>query len=201
MPTLPLQRLERPALIIVDMQNDFLAERGCFAVSDPTKIIEATRQLLAAFRKNDLPVFFTRHIYRTPSKDGGQTAAWWSIDDSSDALREGTWHAELEGSLNPLKNEYVISKSRYSAFYATELELLLRSERVKEVVICGVATNVCCEATAHDAFFRDYPVFVVKDAMAGTTVAAHESTLTNLALVYAHVVESDVVIRMLNRKE
>jgi isochorismate hydrolase len=88
----------------------------------------------------------------------------------------------------------VLQKKRYSAFIGTELDELLKSWQVEEVVICGVLTECCCETTARDAFCRDYRVFFVCDATATRDEVLHLSTLRNLAHAFAHVVSTEQLL-------
>jgi nicotinamidase-related amidase len=76
--------------------------------------------------------------------------------------------------------------------------LLLRTSGVQKIVIAGVCTNICCEATAHDAFFRDFNVYFLLDGTGATDEEAHISTLRNIALCYGHVITVDQAIRGLN---
>ena len=191
--------LSAPALVIVDMQNDFLTADGLLPVWGGPAVLPRIARLVGAFRTAGRPVVFTRHIYENPEVDGGATARWWKVDSNSQLLREGTWHAALAPELNPEPGERVIAKRRYSAFFGTDLELLLRTAGVRSVVIAGVCTNICCEATAHDAFFRDFDVFVPVDANGATDEAAHLATLRNLALSYARPVTCQQVVRSLTR--
>jgi nicotinamidase-related amidase len=191
--------LESPALIVVDMQNDFLLPEGLLKVWGGPAIIPKVAQLVDTFHEAFLPVFFTRHIYEDPEKDGGLTARWWKVDRNSLLLRESTWHAQLHGAFKPGPRDRVLAKRRYSAFFGTDLELLLRTSGVQDVVIAGVCTNICCEATAHDAFFRDFNVHFLLDGTGATDEAAHTSTLRNIALSYGKLVTAAQVARWIHR--
>ena len=182
--------LDSPALIVVDMQNDFLLPEGLLQVWGGPAVIPNVVQLVDTFHDANLPVFFTRHIYEDPERDGGLTARWWKVDRNSQRLREGTWHADLHVAFGPGPRDKVIAKRRYSAFFGTDLELLLRTSGVRDVVIAGVCTNICCEATAHDAFFRDFNVHFLLDGTGATDEAAHTATLRGIALSYGRLVTS-----------
>lgn len=83
----------------------------------------------------------------------------------------------------------VIDKSTYSAFYNTKLQDLLVERGVKEVIVSGVMTNVCCETTAREAFLRGYRVFFSTDATAAVDEELHVGTLRNLAFAFAYMVD------------
>lgn len=189
--------LESPALIVVDMQKDFLLPEGLLKVWGGPAVIPNISCLVDVFHSANCPVIFTRHIYEDPERDGGATARWWKVDRKSMLLREGTWHAELHELLKPGPNDKVIAKRRYSAFFGTDLELLLRTSGIKDVIISGVCTNICCEATAHDAFFRDFNVFFLIDGTGATDEAAHLATLRNFSLSYGKLVTVDQVVQAL----
>src|SRR5690606_31544533 len=89
------------------------------------------------------------------------------------------------------------AKRRYSPFVGTDLELLLRTSGEKDVVITGVCTNICCEATAHDAFFREFNVFLTADGTGATDEDAQIATLRNIALAYGKPVTSEQVLHAL----
>jgi nicotinamidase-related amidase len=186
--------LDSPALIVTDMQKDFLLPSGLLKVWGGPAIIPNVQKLLAAFHAAGRPVFFSRHIYENPELDGGATARWWKADRHSMLLREGTWHSQLHESFKPERGDRIISKRRYSAFFGTDLELLLRTAGAKDVVITGVCTNICCEATAHDAFFRDFGVYFTVDATGATDEAAHLATLRNISISYGRLVSAGQVI-------
>ncbi|HLP47465.1 MAG TPA: isochorismatase family cysteine hydrolase [Candidatus Kapabacteria bacterium] len=183
-----------PVLIILDMQKDFLLKEGLLKVWGGPAIIPNLQKLIKVFHKNDLPVIFTRHIYENPEQDGGATARWWKANRHSMLLREHTWHSEISDFLIPDTKDRIISKRRYSAFFGTDLEILLRTANINDVVITGVCTNICCEATAHDAFFRDFNIFFVIDGTGATDEEAHLSSLRNISLAYGNIVTTAQII-------
>ncbi len=187
--------LESPALIVVDMQKEFLSGEGLIPVWGGPAIIPNVNRLMAAFRKKNHPVFLTRMIYNNPELDGGATARFWGMDRNSMILRDGTWHAELDDRLNLSGDDIIITKRRYSAFFGTELETLLRSHGAHEVIIAGVSSHICCEATAHDALFREFDVYFLLDGTGGNDEAAHCAVLKNIGAVYGKIVTMDQVIR------
>ena len=91
----------------------------------------------------------------------------------------------------------ILPKKRYSAFYETDLESFLRSKGIRDLVISGVMTNLCCETTARDAFMRDYRVFFLIDATATSKGEHHLATLKNLGLGFAYLITYDELIKNL----
>ena len=101
---------------------------------------------------------------------------------------------EIVETLAPLPSEKVIAKRRYSAFFATDLEMTLRAMKVQQVVVTGLFTNVCVEGTARDAFMRDFLVFLPADACAALNEQMHLAALRTLAYWYAKVVQVSALI-------
>jgi nicotinamidase-related amidase len=97
----------------------------------------------------------------------------------------------------PLTGEKVVLKHRYSAFYNTDLETVLRCQKVEDIVISGIMTNMCCESTARDAYYRDYRVFFPADATGSITEEMHVGSLLNLAFGFAFVTTSGALLQAL----
>ncbi len=182
---------EKSALLVIDMQNYFL---------DITHdILGNVKRLITAFRKRKLPVVFTQHTHKNIEVDGGLLVQWWGRE-SMEVFSPGKWEWEIINEIKPLPNEIVINdKTRYSAFYKTSLEAILRKEKVEEIVICGVMTNYCCETTARDAFNRDFKVFFVEDATATDDPFLHQATLCNLASGFATIVSTKEIIGRISK--
>ena len=104
----------------------------------------------------------------------------------------GSWGAEFY-RVEPDADEPIVLKHRYSGFVDTNLELILRSRGIKTLVVTGVATNVCVESTARDAYMRDYYVVLVDDCSATYDPAKHAATLANIADHFGVVVRSDEI--------
>lgn len=183
------------ALIVIDMQDDFLFPRGGQALWGGQVIIPRVKQLIDYYRQNKLPVIFTRQCYKNAEIDGGKTGKWWGLDRDSIFLKDGLPNAAITSELLPLADENIISKQRYDAFYSTNLELLLKKYGSTDLVITGVASNCCCAATAHDGFFRDFNIFFTADGTGGSDEQAHKSVLLDIARYYGTVLTCEDVIR------
>ncbi|HLA38346.1 MAG TPA: isochorismatase family cysteine hydrolase [Candidatus Glassbacteria bacterium] len=107
---------------------------------------------------------------------------WWPATPL-----EGSPDTELADGIVRLPGDKLIPKRRYSAFYATDLELTLRSQNIRQIVVAGVFTNVCVEATVRDAFMRDIFVFVPADATAAFNEELHLGSLRTMALWFAKI--------------
>jgi ureidoacrylate peracid hydrolase len=175
----------RACLLVIDMQNEFLEEEGSIFFHYAAEVVPNIKRTLHAARKANIPVIFTGHVHSDPRLDGGLTAEWWPEIKKGRCLIAGTRGVEIHSALRPLEHEKIVWKHRYSAFYNTDLETILRCLGVTDLIITGVLTNVCCESTARDAFFRDFRVFIPADATATTEPELHVASLKNLAYAFA----------------
>jgi len=190
-------KLPTPALLVLDMQNDFLLESGQMPVWGGPSIIPQIKLLINAFRAYSIPVFFTRHLCIEPFRHKGHLSSMNGVHDPASFLSEGSMGAEIHSGLRPDDHDYIITKYRYSAFYDTPLDTLLKVNSIGSVVVAGVATNICCETTAHDAFFRGYRVVFCIDGTGATDENAHLASLRNIRLSYGDLATTSQVIRQL----
>jgi len=182
------------ALLVVDMQRFFLDPASPMYTCGGTAILPKVKQLIEAFRREERPVLFTRHVHHPWDLDSGIMGWWWK-----DKCLEGSAESEIHPDLTPLPKEKVIFKHRYSAFYNTDLEIVLRCLKVEDLVISGVMTNMCCESTARDAYYRDYRVFFLADGTGSINEEMHLASLLNLGFGFAYVTTSDEIMAQLAR--
>lgn len=190
---------EHTALLVVDMQNGFCHPEGSFArldldISMCNAAIAGCAKLVDAAHQAGVPVIFTRYIYRPDYADGGVLVHELlpALADVK-SLAAGTWDADLVDDLGVRDDDFIVDKSRYSAFYGTSLEPILTSLAVRSLVICGVTTNMCVETSARDASQRDYRVFVVRDATGELDRQRHEMALGTLGFGFGWIVDVDAV--------
>jgi nicotinamidase-related amidase len=174
----------KSALLVIDMQEHFAALTDI--------IVDRVLSLLDACHFSGVHVFFTRHGHRNPAEDGGLLVEWWG-----EAIQYGAPDWEIVSILCPQDQDTIIDKNRYSAFYQTNLDAILRERGIEDVIICGILTNCCCETTARDAFMRDYRVFFLSDATAAVAEELHIASLKNLAYAFAHILDTDSLCRYL----
>jgi nicotinamidase-related amidase len=187
---------KRSCLLVVDMQNFFLDPKSPTFTPGGLAILPNVAKLIKTFRKKKLPVIYTTHIHKSKEMDGGIMGWWWE-----GMVLENTKEAEIHPDLAPLPAEKIISKHRYSAFYNTDLEIVLRCLGITDLIVTGVMTNLCCESTARDAYFRDLRVFFLLDATGTVNEELHLATLKNLAFGFAYVSDSkDILQRLLRYK-
>lgn len=182
----------RTALLVIDPQVDFVTIAHEGTAETALRVIV---RLVAAARAGGTPVVFTEEIHRPQLVDFGR-----ELDgDEPVHCIEGTSGAELVADLRPQPGEWVIRKRRYSAFFATDLDLLLRGLGVSTIVACGLLTDVCVHYTCVDAHQLDYHVHVVPEATAGSSIAAARAAVDAIAyLQAAAVLELDAACTILH---
>lgn len=192
---------KRSALIVVDMQSDFLAVGAPFESAAGRAMIPQLKRAIDFCRERGIPVIYTAHVHRRDGSDMGLFKLNAEIAGGG-ALSEGEPGAAIYAEIAPRPDELVIKKHRFSAFYGTDLELVLRGLGVDTVIICGVTTENCCHATARDAMFRDFKVIFLADATGTVDYAdagqgglsadeVHRSTLVILSQSTADVVTAE----------
>lgn len=190
------------ALLVIDMQNDFcapggLVDRGGRDVSAVAEMAPRLARLIATARGAGVRVIFVRCSYSADAnvylsdvwleqaarrQGGGYTL--------TPVCQDGTWGCDYFGDVRPQPGDIVVVKHRYSAFHGTDLELILRANGVRTVVLTGVSTHVCVETSARDAFVRDFYAVTVRDGTAAYSLQEHEHALAILDRFFGQVVDS-----------
>jgi ureidoacrylate peracid hydrolase len=202
---------EKTAMIVVDMQNDFVQEGAPIEVPHARAMVPRLNRLLDVCRTQKIPVIYIHHVIRGGDIDAGRLADHHAVIRNNKAIIAGTPNVEIYEGLKPHPGDLVVAKPRYSAFYGTDLEAILRSQGIDTLIISGTVTNVCCESTARDAFSRDYKVIFLSDGNAARDlpdvgfgpVSAEEVqkvVLTVLALCFAQVSSIDQVMAELEQR-
>ena len=189
--TMRLDR-EKAALLVIDMQYFFLDPTSPSYTCGGLAILPKLKKVIQAFRQANRPVIYTRHVHHPDLLDAGIMGWWWE-----GMCLEGSPESEIHQDIAPKDNEKVIFKHRYSAFYNTDLETVLRNLKVEELVVAGIMTNMCCESTARDAYYRDYRVFFLADGTGSITEEMHLASLLNVAFGFAWVTDVDTVAAQL----
>lgn len=187
------------ALIVHDMQNDYITPGGKFVEVNgvppgTAEMIANHVRLLAAARRYKLPVFCTGHFLRDDYLDVVHRA----LSPKYKALKAGTWGAEIIDELKPAPGEFLIRKGAgYSAFVGTPLERLLRRLGVSTIIIGGISCFVGVESTVRDACDRDFDVVVASDAC-NDDPPHLQASLLNMAH-FAEIATTTEVIGALDR--
>ena len=175
------------ALLVVDMQNGFCHPDGSFprigrGLEGAMDAVRAAAVAVGQARRAEIPVVFTRHVYRPGRPDEGVALIGNSPELAEvDGLAASTWDAAVCDELGCGLGDLVVDKVRFDAFQWTSLEPLLRGLGVTKLMICGVVTNICVESTARSAFMRDFPVTLLEDCCAAKTRRLHELAIEVLS--------------------
>jgi nicotinamidase-related amidase len=178
----------RAALLVVDVQNDYCTPGGALErdggnISMTSAVVAEVAALVDTARSHGVPVVWIQQTWL----DGGasDSPAWLYMKRRNGIRQErcvdGTWGHRFVDGLEPMPGEPVIRKHRSSGFIGTNLDLVLRSNRIETVIVVGVMSEGCVESTARDAAFHDYYVVLTPDAMASDILAWHEASVLTMS--------------------
>ncbi len=205
----------KTAIIVVDMQNASVSKGGMFDlagfdISGAAAAIETNRRLLPVCRKAGVKVIYLQMSYRSDLSDAGDAASpnyhkelgmvmmRQRPELSGKLLIDGSWDWQIVDALKPEPGDRVVRKSRYSGFCGTDLEQYLRSGHIRHLLFTGVATNVCVESTARDAYFAEFWPILIEDAMNHSGPDFNrQATLWNFEHAHGWVTKADDVIAAL----
>ena len=165
---------KKSALLVIDIQQEDFIEMKENDIENPAwDCIRNAKRVLDVFRKNGLPVIQVKEVHRADLTDIGREL------DGSEGIHclETSPYTDYAKLTYPTEGEYRITKRRYSAFFGTDLEILLKGLHVDTLYLIGGLTDVCIHYTAADAHQHDYYIKVVIDAVAGSSREAHEYAL------------------------
>lgn len=187
------------ALIVVDVQNDWCAPGGNAAkrgldlyLSNTQAMMPRLLSLIEEARKVSCPIIFVQNLRGNPYDSPVSLERNMRRERSGEKGTElplcipGTWGADFY-QVKPLPGEAVVQKHRPSAFVNTDLDLILRSQGIKTVILTGVVSHVCVESTARDAFMLDYYTVFVEDCTAGREEHLHQACLENIDAYFGEV--------------
>ena len=200
-------------LLLIDMQNEFLSEKGYFAVHQGWPVAEFAgvtancRRLLEAARAGGRSVMYTATGYAPDGSDAYVRChrilpTLFLEKDGRPrkpdaAVIRGSWGAEIIDELRPRPEDYVVHKQLFNAFYQTELEMMLRCRGVNTLIVGGIITEVCVESTVREAFIRDFDVLEVSDAVGSWSRERHEASLRAVDFSYGRVIDTGLAVELL----
>ncbi len=183
----------RTALLVIDMQKDFVLKGFALPAEGAEEIVPRVAELVRVARQAGVPVIFTLEQHRPNMSDFGI-----ELEFEPPHCLEGSEGAELVDHLRPSPGDYVVQgKRRYDAFLGTDLDSLLKCLDRSELLVAGVCTDICVSATVQHARNLDYRVFLVTDCCAGTTASRHEAALECLGHVFAYLIDSKQAVEAL----
>lgn len=187
--------MSKTALIVIDMVKDFTDPEGLVFYPQNREVLPRIKQVLDECRKYGLLVIFLRHSYRKDKFDK-------NLQNMRTNCIEGTGGDEIDPMLNVDETkDYVIKKRRYSGFIGTDLDMVLRENQIKNLIIVGTKTNCCIRATVTDAYNLDYLPIVVSDCVATNDETVNQVHLTDIKKYLGNVVTSEELFDLLNKGE
>jgi biuret amidohydrolase len=201
---------KKTAILVVDMQNDFIAQGAPLETPMGRRILPTLHRLLAFARETGMSVIYTAHVHREDGSDLGMFGEIYPPIAEGACLIDGRPGAEIYPEVAPQPREPVIKKHRYSAFFGTDLDIILRSKGIETVAITGVTTENCCHSAARDAMYLGYRVAFLSDATGtydypdtgfGQVPAeeVHRVTLALLNVSTAHVMTAEDFMHRVQR--
>lgn len=209
------------AVIVIDMQNDFGSKSGMFDragldISGIRAAVQPTAKVLSAARKEGIPVIYLKMAFKPDLSDAGSpdsvnfvrhtkfmkvgTKIQAPNGKESRILIRDTWNTDIVAELAPEKGDTIIYKTRFSGFYKTELDDLLKEKGTKYLLFTGCTTNICVDSTIRDAMFRDYLSVLLTDCTAeplGNNLARtnHEAALFAIQALFGWTSESGIFVK------
>ena len=216
----------RTAVIVVDMENDFGSKGGMFDragidISMIQKVINPTSKVLAAARKAGIKIIYLKMGYHEDLSDLGNEESpnrvrhlqFMHVGDTiiapngskSRILIRDSWGTDIVAGLQAQAGDIVIYKTRFSGFYKTELDSLLKQLDKRYLIITGCTTSICVESTVRDAMFRDYSSIVLEDCTAepigyGLLRSNHEASLLSIQTLLGWVSNSNEFIKAVQKQ-
>jgi ureidoacrylate peracid hydrolase len=174
----------KAAVLIVDMQNEFLAEGGSHYFPVSRSIIPNVKLLVDNARKNGLKIVYTMD---TQTKDYRSR----DIVRSGEHCMKGTWGWQIVDELRPHADDTIVEKREYSSFFGTRLQQILCEMGVESLIVAGFSTACCVRATIQDAFQLGYEVFVPENCVSASSDTDQQVNLRNINSYFGRVVPFD----------
>lgn len=181
------------ALLVIDMQKAFLTSGSREEIPAGRAIIPTLEKLIDYCRKVGILVIYTRISHEFLGGVYKELFPDHYKPNGRPYLSRSEAGFGIIDRLKPIDNDIIIDKDRYSPFFGTNLDVILRDRRIDTVIISGVATNVCCEAAARDAFSRDLRVIFLSNGNATLNKKMHEATLETVKLCLGYVIPASRV--------
>ena len=185
------------ALLVIDMQNDFVMPGSPIRVAGARASVPVVKKVLTAFRNVGMPVFHAVREYRPDGSDIEITRLDNFLERTK-VVVPGTRGCEIIEELKPIPGEYRIVKNRFSAFFMTELDLMLRRLGIEHVVVCGTEYPSCVRSTIFDAISYNYFVTLITDGCSAQTPEIAESNIHDIKNIGIECVTAAEFIKQLN---
>lgn len=188
--------MNKEALIIIDMQNGFLEEESPLCIKYAKATVPACANVIDAARNRGIYVIFVNRIYRDDGSDVELTrrAKWESGGKPLTRSAKGPLSADNPSSFNKKDSDYEIIKQRFSAFFQTELDMLLRRLGVEKIYLTGTTTPNCIRTTCYDGLSLDYKVSIIEDCCSSNTAEIQAANIYDMKNIGAQIIDSQTFI-------
>jgi len=190
--------MKKTALIMIDMQNDFVLPDTPQCIDGAVTILPNLQKILETFRENVLPVF---HVYREYREDGSDIEKT-RLNDFINVQKycvPNTHGCDIVDALTPVEGEYKIVKNRFSGFMQTELDFILRRLDIQRIVVCGIQYPNCIRATVFDGVALGYDVTLVTDATAAKTNEIAQANIIDIRNIGVDCIDTNMCISKMRR--
>lgn len=190
--------MEKCALIIIDMENGFINSKSFQCIKMAKDTLPACSRVTDYAREKNVPVFFVNRIYRQNGSDIEHTRfkSWYEGGKAMSESCESEISYENPTELSPEDGDYIIIKPRFSAFFMTELDLILRRLGIDTIILTGTTTPNCIRTTCYDGISLDYNVVVIEDCCSSQTEEIQRANMTDMHNIGADIITSDEFLNM-----
>lgn len=183
----------KSALVCIDMEYGFVDERSAHCIAMAKESVPACIKTITLAREKGIPVFFVKRLYRNNGSDVELTRydGWVKGGKAMNPGSTGFTSAEAPEGMKPQPGDYTIIKPRWSAFFGTELDVILRRLHVENVILIGTTTPNCVRTSAYDANALEYNVVIVEDACSSATKEIQDANIADLKRMGAVIMSSE----------
>lgn len=180
------------ALIIIDMQNGFIEKESPLCIANAKSTVPACAEVINRAREKKMPVIFVNRIYREDGSDVENTRKeiWEKGGKPLTKSSKGVLSIENPPEFKKTYGDYEIIKQRFSAFFQTELDMLLRRLGVKTIYLTGTTTPNCIRTTCYDGISLDYNIVVIEDCCSSNTAEIQSANMADMRNIGAKIINS-----------
>ncbi|NLI56469.1 cysteine hydrolase [bacterium] len=187
---------KRSVLLIVDMEYGFLDSKSPLFVNLGFEIVANIKKILNIYREKKLPIIFVKREHRKSGIDIDKTRVE-IFKKSKGLILENDKSSEIIDDLKPLKDEIIVIKRRWSSFFGTELDILLRRLNINNLIVTGIQTPNCIRATVYDALSLDYNVILISDGTESKSMKIRENNLLEMKNIGVKILKTEEFIKEL----
>ena len=186
--------MTRYAVLVIDMIREFCdLEQGLIPIENAARMLPALHEFVNEAREAGAVIIWVVDKHRRDKPD-------FELERVRFHCTEGTLGVELAPPLRALPEDYLVTKSRYSAFFGTDLDLILRNENISRLILTGTKTNVCVRAAAQDAFARNYDLLIPRELVATDRENLHLANLEDMDRYFGRVLPTEEVMAQLREE-